>query len=85
MPPPTFCFNFPQHLEEQKRAFDHGKSCLITATLAHYGWGGGGRVFQKPRCLEESDRGKENMEGRTKGKKRYKQTGNCEPFGNTPR
>lgn len=46
MPPPTFCFNFPQHLEEQKRAFDHGKSCLITVTLAHYRWGGGGLEAQ---------------------------------------
>lgn len=31
--PPTFCFNFFKHLEEQKRAFDHGKSLTITAGL----------------------------------------------------
>lgn len=62
MPPPTFCFNFPQHLEEQKRAFDHGKSCLITAMLAHYGWGGG--WFRNPdaqkRKTEEKKHGGRN-------------------------
>lgn len=66
MPPPTFCFNFPQHLEEQKRAFDHGKSCLITATLAHYGWGGGGSETQ---MLRRERQRKRNMEGRTKERK----------------
>lgn len=64
MPPPTFCFNFPQHLEEQKRAFDHGKSCLITATLAHYGLGGGEGWLRNPeaqkRETEEKKYGEKN-------------------------
>lgn len=83
MPPPTFCFNFPQHLEEQKRAFDHGKSCLITATLAHYGWGGvgerGGSETQKLRKERQRKRSMEKIQKR----ERYRQTSTRQPVGNT--
>lgn len=79
MPPPTFCFNFPQHLEEQKRAFDHGKSCLITVTLAHYGWGGG--WFRSPDALER-DRGYDTWREEQK-KEIQSWTNTCESVGNT--
>lgn len=54
--PPTFCFNFFKHLEEQKRGFDHGKSLTITAGLQRLSsvWG---ETLQGPdTCMQKESK-----------------------------